>query len=169
MQPLPIAILATGSYAAESTAALGDLLAAVLNAPLLITEPAPADRHALAARLRALADAEDCSHPVAMILVVGGIGFAPTDITPEATRDVLEKEAPGLAEAMRRAAFQHSAQALLSRAVCGIRRRTLILNLPGDPRAAVECLRVILPILPEAIAALQEAPEIAALYHTYRA
>ena len=79
-------------------------------------------------------------------------------MTPEATRDVLDKEAPGLAEAMRMASLQRTPHAMLSRAVCGIRGRTLIINLPGSPRGAVENLRAILPALPHAIALLREDP-----------
>ena len=71
-----------------------------------------------------------------LILTTGGTGFAPRDVTPEATRAVIEREAPGLAEAMRAASLQKTPHAMLSRAVCGIRGRTLIVNLPGSPRGA---------------------------------
>jgi molybdopterin adenylyltransferase len=94
-----------------------------------------------------------------LILSTGGTGFAPRDVTPEATRAVIEREAPGLAEAMRAASLLKTPHAMLSRAVCGIRGRTLIVNLPGSPKAARENLETILPALPHAIALLQESPD----------
>ncbi len=92
-----------------------------------------------------------------LILTTGGTGFAPRDVTPEATRAVLEREAPGLAEAMRAASLRVTPHAMLSRAVAGIRGHTLIVNLPGSPKAVMENLDVILPAMPHAIALLQEA------------
>jgi molybdenum cofactor synthesis domain-containing protein len=94
-----------------------------------------------------------------LILTTGGTGFALRDVTPEATRAVIEREAPGLAEAMRAASLVKTPHAMLSRAVCGIRGRTLIVNLPGSPKAARENLETILPALPHAIALLQESPD----------
>ncbi len=93
-----------------------------------------------------------------LILTTGGTGFAPRDVTPEATRAVITREAPGLAEAMRADSLRVTPHAMLSRAVAGIRGRTLIVNLPGSPRGAVENLRVILPVLPHALELLREAP-----------
>ena len=92
-----------------------------------------------------------------LVLSTGGTGFAPRDVTPEATRAVIEREAPGLAEAMRAASLQVTPYAMLSRAVAGIRGRTLIVNLPGSPKAAKENLEAILTALPHAIALLQDA------------
>ena len=94
-----------------------------------------------------------------VILTTGGTGFAPRDVTPEATRAAIEREAPGLAEAMRTASLQKTPHAMLSRAVCGIRGRTLIVNLPGSPKSARENLETILPALPHAISLLQESPD----------
>ncbi len=94
-----------------------------------------------------------------LILTTGGTGFAPRDVTPEATRAVIEREAPGLAEAMRAASLAKTPHAMLSRAVCGIRSRTLIVNLPGSPKAARENLETVLPALPHAVALLQESPD----------
>ena len=96
------------------------------------------------------------SGEVDLILTTGGTGFAPRDITPEATRTVIHRYAPGLAEAMRLASLQITPHAMLSRAVAGIREKTLIINLPGSPKAAVENLQVIASTLPHAIALLTE-------------
>jgi molybdenum cofactor synthesis domain-containing protein len=98
------------------------------------------------------------SGDVDVILTTGGTGFAPRDVTPEATRAVIEREAPGLAEAMRAASLKVTPHAMLSRIVTGIRRKTLIVNLPGSPKGAVENLQVILPVLPHAIQLLREDP-----------
>ncbi len=94
-----------------------------------------------------------------LALTTGGTGFAPRDVTPEATRAVIEREAPGLAEAMRAESLRVTPHAMLSRAVCGIRGRTLIVNLPGSPKAARESLAVILPVLPHAISLMKESPD----------
>ncbi len=88
---------------------------------------------------------------VNLILTTGGTGFAERDNTPEATRSVIEREAPGLAEAMRFETLKKTPTAMLSRGVCGIRNKTLIVNLPGSPKGAVECFEVIKPVLPHAI------------------
>jgi molybdenum cofactor synthesis domain-containing protein len=92
-----------------------------------------------------------------VILTTGGTGFAPRDVTPEATRRVIERLTPGLDEAMRAASLKITAHAMLSRAVSGIRKTTLIVNLPGSPRGAVENFRVIVPVLPHAVELLREA------------
>jgi molybdopterin adenylyltransferase len=98
------------------------------------------------------------SRDVDVILTTGGTGFSLRDVTPEATRAVIEREAPGLAEAMRAASLKVTPHAMLSRIVTGIRGRTLIINLPGSPKGAVENLQVILPVLPHAIQLLREDP-----------
>src|SRR5882672_10784813 len=93
-----------------------------------------------------------------IILTTGGTGFSPRDVTPEVTRAVIEREAPGLAEAMRAASLKITPHAMLSRIVTGIRKRTLIINLPGSPKGAVENLQVVLPVLSHAVQLLQEDP-----------
>ncbi|RPJ25692.1 MAG: MogA/MoaB family molybdenum cofactor biosynthesis protein [Chloroflexi bacterium] len=93
-----------------------------------------------------------------VILTTGGTGFAPRDVTPEATRAVIEREAPGLAEAMRAASLKITPHAMLSRVATGIRRKTLIINLPGSPKGAVENLQVIMAVLPHAVQLLHEDP-----------
>jgi molybdenum cofactor synthesis domain-containing protein len=92
-----------------------------------------------------------------IIFTTGGTGFALRDVTPEATRAVIEREAPGLAEAMRAASLPVTPHAMLSRAVCGIRGHTLIVNLPGSPKAVGENLVTIAPALPHAVQLLQGA------------
>ena len=94
-----------------------------------------------------------------VILTTGGTGFAPRDVTPEATRLVIEREAPGLAEAMRFESLKSTPHAMLSRGLAGIRGHVLIINLPGSPRAAVENLQVVIPVLPHAVELLQDHSE----------
>ena len=94
-----------------------------------------------------------------LVLTTGGTGLAPRDVTPEATRAVIEREAPGIAEAMRAESLRHTPFGMLSRGVVGVRGRTLIINLPGSPKAVKECLECILPVLPHAINLLIEGPK----------
>lgn len=96
------------------------------------------------------------SDAIDIILTTGGTGFTPRDVTPEATLAVVEKLTPGLVEAMRSASMQITPHAMLSRAVAGIYRNTLIVNLPGSPKAAVESLRVIAPVLNHAVELMSE-------------
>jgi molybdenum cofactor synthesis domain-containing protein len=93
-----------------------------------------------------------------VILTTGGTGFAPRDITPEATRAVIERDTPGLAEIMRAESLKKTPHAMLSRAVAGIRKRTLIVNLPGSPKGALENFQTILPVLPHAVQLLTDDP-----------
>lgn len=87
-----------------------------------------------------------------LVLTTGGTGFGPRDNTPEATQAVIEREAPGLAEAMRRETYVKTPLAMLSRGICGIRGDKLIINLPGSPKGVEECFEIIRPVLPHAIA-----------------
>jgi molybdopterin adenylyltransferase len=107
----------------------------------------PDDRQEIAALLAHLADVEQR----ALIVVTGGTGLGPRDVTPEATRDVIDREVPGLAEAMRAAGRAITARADLSRGVCGARGTTLIIDLPGSPKGATESLAAVLELIPHAL------------------
>jgi molybdenum cofactor synthesis domain-containing protein len=109
------------------------------------------DLEPLADMLRNYADRAD----VNLIMTTGGTGFGPRDNTPEATLHVIEREAPGLAEAMRSETLKHTPLAMISRGVCGIRSGALIVNLPGSPKAVRESFEVIRPVLSHAIALLE--------------
>ena len=116
----------------------------------------PDEKHIIAERLMEWAD----KGAVDMIITTGGTGLAPRDVTPEATLDVIDKTIPGFSEAMRAKSLEKTPHAMLSREVCGFRNRTLIINLPGSPKAILECLLVILPALPHAIEVIRgEAAE----------
>jgi molybdenum cofactor synthesis domain-containing protein len=93
-----------------------------------------------------------------LILTTGGTGVAPRDVTPEATLAILEKIAPGIPEAMRAHSLKITPHAMLSRQQAGVRKKTLVINLPGSPKGAVENLEVVLPVIPHAIELLQENP-----------
>jgi molybdenum cofactor synthesis domain-containing protein len=103
-----------------------------------------------------------------LILTTGGTGFSPRDVTPEATRLVVDKLAPGLAEAMRAESLKITPHAMLSRAVAGIRGRVLIVNLPGSPKAARENLQVIFPVLGHAVRLLQDDPASESGHHFHK-
>ncbi len=119
---------------------------------IVATEILPDERDQIAARLRHYADERLAN----LIVTTGGTGFAIRDVTPEATRDVIEREAAGLSELMRAESLKITPLAALSRAVCGIRGRTLIVNLPGSPRGAKENLQAIARVLPHAIELLNK-------------
>jgi molybdopterin adenylyltransferase len=122
-------------------------LAADLGAEIAGREVIPDDRALIADRLRHWSDEEGCH----LILTTGGTGVAPSDVTPEATRDVIEKEAPGIAEAMRAASREHTPHWMLSRGVAGIRGHTLIVNFPGSPRSIDQAGAAIAGALPHAL------------------
>ncbi len=98
-----------------------------------------------------------------LILTTGGTGLTPRDLTPQATATILDYEIPGMAEAMRAASLQKTPHAMLSRALAGVRGRTLIVNLPGSPKAAKENLEVLMPALPHALAKLKGDPSDCAI------
>ena len=114
----------------------------------------PDNESAIRATLIEWADGGDAD----IILTTGGTGFSPRDVTPEATRSVIDRDAPGLTEAMRAAGLIITPHAMLSRAIAGIRKRALIINLPGSPKGAVENLQVVLSVLPHAVQLLREDP-----------
>ena len=86
-----------------------------------------------------------------LVLTTGGTGLSSRDVTPEATREVVEKEIPGFAELMRQKSFEITPTAILSRAIAGIRGKSIIINLPGSPKAVKECLKIILLLVPHAL------------------
>jgi molybdenum cofactor synthesis domain-containing protein len=100
-----------------------------------------------------------CDDGLDLILTTGGTGFAPRDVTPEATQRVIERETPGIAEALRAESLKITRHAMLSRAIAGIRGRTLIINLPGNPKAIAENLQILLPVLPHALDLLSGSSE----------
>jgi molybdopterin adenylyltransferase len=111
----------------------------------------PDEPEKISARLREFADAEQCD----LIVTTGGTGISPRDVTPEATRAVLEKELPGFGEIMRAQSFVRVKTAVLSRATAGTRGRSLIVNLPGKPSAVRECLEILAPAIREGVAHLR--------------
>ena len=146
------------SYAGKREDESGPLIEQMVKRRLgwevAVTGVVPDEREDIKNELIRWADGGD----VDLILTTGGTGFAPRDVTPEATQDVIERNAPGLAEAMRAVSLQITPHAMLSRAVCGIRKRTLIVNLPGSTKAVRENLEVIVPVLPHALDLLADDP-----------
>ncbi|NQT85696.1 molybdenum cofactor biosynthesis protein [bacterium] len=141
---------------AEDTAgpASARLLEEQMDAHTYAIEVLPDEQDAIADRLRHYCG----GHTIDLALTVGGTGFSPRDVTPEATRPLIERFTPGLDEAMRAASMAKTPHAMLSRAVSGIRGSTLIVNLPGSLRAATENLTAILPALPHALKKLRGDP-----------
>jgi len=130
----------------ESGATLVQLLTEI-GAEIVAKEILSDDLEPLADMLRVYADRAD----VNLIVTTGGTGFGPRDNTPEATLRIIEREAPGLAEAMRMETLKQTPMAMISRGVCGIRSGTLIVNLPGSPKAVRESFAVIKPVLNHAV------------------
>lgn len=117
------------------------------EAEIVSYEVIPDEREIIVQKLVNLVDEKQ----VDLLLTTGGTGLSPRDVTPEATMEVITKLVPGIAEAMRAESLKKTPAAMISRAVAGIRKRTLVVNLPGSPKGARECLEVILPAIPHAI------------------
>lgn len=126
-----------------------------MGARIVEREVLPDDLEHLSERLRAYSERRD----VNLIVTTGGTGFGPRDNTPEATRAVIEREAPGLSEAMRIETRKNTPMAMISRGVCGTLAGTLIINLPGSPKAVRESFAVIKPVLPHVINLLEGKTE----------
>jgi len=137
----------------ESGRTIREMVSAI-GADVRHYEVLPDERLLIAAALARLAD----SDAIDLIITTGGTGVAPRDVTPEATRDVIERELPGMAEAMRAESLKKTAHAMISRSIAGIRKQTLIVNLPGSPRAVRENLAVILPALSHAVEKIKGDP-----------
>jgi molybdenum cofactor synthesis domain-containing protein len=125
--------------------------ASKINSQIIDYKIVPDDRTIISSHLVNMADVLGAD----LILTTGGTGFSPRDLTPEATLDVIDRQVPGIPEAIRQRSLEITPRAMLSRATAGIRNMTLIINLPGSPKAVKECLEVILPILPHAIEILK--------------
>jgi molybdopterin adenylyltransferase len=133
----------------ESGARLAEFVAE-LGLEIVAREVIADDQWRIVPRLRHFCD----DLRVDLVLTSGGTGFSPDDVTPEATREVIEREAPGIAEAMRAASRDHTSNWMLSRGVAGIHGRTLIINFPGSPRSIGECAEALAGALPHALALL---------------
>jgi molybdenum cofactor synthesis domain-containing protein len=147
--------VSTSASRRETEDASGPLLARLAEeagADVEAMEVVPDDFGLIEDRLHHYVDAR-----FALILTTGGTGLTPDDLTPEATRAVIEREVPGLAEAMRAESLRHTPMGALSRGVAGVAGRTLIVNLPGSPKAVGEAFAAIAPVLRHAVALIDGA------------
>jgi molybdopterin adenylyltransferase len=136
---------ARGEREDASGAAIREMLAGI--AEIIHYEVIPDEQAIIRERLIKFSDELGAD----LVVTTGGTGVSPRDVTPEATRDVIDRELPGMAEAMRAESLKKTSNAMISRAVCGIRGRTLIVNLPGSPAAVRENLAVVLQAVPHAV------------------
>ena len=141
--------VAAGRSEDTSGKALAELATAV-GAEIVANQVVADDRDAIEAALR-----QQVRAGTPLILTTGGTGLTPDDVTPEATRAVIDRDAPGFAEAMRAESLRHTPMGILSRGVSGIAHRSLIINFPGNPKAIRELFGVISPVLEHAVATLQ--------------
>ncbi|GAB4428158.1 MAG: MogA/MoaB family molybdenum cofactor biosynthesis protein [Anaerolineae bacterium] len=156
---LKVAVIAVSDRAAAGVYddVSGPTLAQIINrmgAEVVAARLVPDEPEQIQAALRRLADDED----IHLILTTGGTGPAPRDHTPEATKAVIEREMPGLAELLRWDGYRRTPWALLGRGVAGIRGRTLIINLPGNPDAVREGMEALAPILPPTVSLMRGGP-----------
>ena len=148
------AVLTISDTRDEENDPSGDLLIGLLSefgATVITRSFVTDDKNVIEEKLIELSD----SDAIDVIVTTGGTGLSPRDNTPEATLAVIEKEAPGLSEAVRRETARNTPMAMLSRGVSGIRRNTLIINFPGSPKAVAECFEVVKPVLRHAIRLLK--------------
>jgi len=149
-----ILVLSDASSRGERADLSGPAVRDVLEArgwQVAAIEILPDDLSAIRQKLVALTDADDCE----AVVTAGGTGVGPRDVTPEATRGVVEKEIPGLAELMRAEGIKKTRRAALSRGIVGVRKGKLIINLPGSPRGARESIESILDLLPHVVDLIQ--------------
>ncbi|MBA7618736.1 Molybdopterin adenylyltransferase [subsurface metagenome] len=137
---------AQGQRHDESGKVIRDKLS-LLDSQVIKYEIIPDEMEVISHRLAAWADEGDTD----VILTTGGTGLSQRDVTPEATLAIVDKVVPGITEAMRAKSLNQTPMAMLSRATAGVRRKCLIINLPGSPKAVSECLEVILPAIPHAV------------------
>ncbi|MHB8170157.1 MAG: molybdopterin adenylyltransferase [Thermincolia bacterium] len=141
----------------QSGAVIREMVAAI-NGEIILYEIIPDEQDKICDALIRFVDEEKLD----LIFTTGGTGLGPRDVTPDATLQVIDKVVPGIAEVMRMESLKKTNRAMLSRAVAGVRKKSLIINLPGSPKAVLECLEVILPALPHGIEILKgEAGECA--------
>ena len=153
-----IITISTAAARGEREDVSGERLAALATAAgaqIVAREVVPDRRSEIEALLRRHSAPEA---DTALILTTGGTGLTPDDVTPEATRAVIDRDAPGFAEAMRAESLRHTPMGMLSRGVCGIAGRTLIINFPGSPKSIDELFGVIEPVLEHAAATLRREP-----------
>jgi molybdenum cofactor synthesis domain-containing protein len=153
-----IITISTAAARREREDVSGDRLAALAagaGAQVVAREVIPDDRSQIEEALRRHAAPEA---DIPLIFTTGGTGLTPDDVTPEATRAVIDRDAPGFAEAMRAQSLKHTPMGMLSRGVCGISGRTLIINFPGSPKSIDQLFGVIEPVLGHAVATLRREP-----------